>query len=349
MRRVLARLLLIVAVVALFGGGAEVAVRIWHPPSLDPALLQPEAGQAFADAHMLQAIEQGGLRYCGRPFAATTINDVEYRHNSLGLRGPELVPGKPDGVRRILLLGDSNTYGWGTLLADTFAMRTVAQLERTAPPGSRYEVIIGALPGYNTADQLALLERLLSLAPDLVLLVWFSNDLERLGFHVDRDGFLFCDPSPLPDAWKPTLWSSRLYRLLSSAALKRIVADGSNHPTHAEPRAYCGEHIRAIRDRVVAAGIRFAVLDLPWLEGSNGGYFITREGYAAARASDWLRELLTQEQIACLELVDAVEGQAVALLWASIERGDHHPNAKAHALFADALAVFLRERGLLPR
>ena len=45
--------------------------------------------------------------------SSRTGREVHYQINSLGIRGPETQHQKPDGVFRILLLGDSRTFGYG--------------------------------------------------------------------------------------------------------------------------------------------------------------------------------------------------------------------------------------------
>src|SRR5687767_1736172 len=52
---------------------------------------------------------------------AETPFDYRARINSLGLRDPERTVAKPQGVRRIVLLGDSMTWGWGANDGERFS------------------------------------------------------------------------------------------------------------------------------------------------------------------------------------------------------------------------------------
>lgn len=91
------------------------------------------------------------------------------RFNALGLRGPQLGAPGP-GQRRVLLLGDSHTVGWGVEEEETFA----ARLGR-ARPG--LDVLNAGAPGYGTRQEWLLLERLgPALKPDSVVLVFHQND-----------------------------------------------------------------------------------------------------------------------------------------------------------------------------
>jgi hypothetical protein len=102
--------------------------------------------------------------------------------NSLGLLGREEVP-EGDGVRRVLFLGDSVTYGDRVGLEETFAFR----IGRAAGPG----VWVGnaACPGWSTWQELAFYEDHLSAVDwDLVVLVFCLNDLVRYEWVHDDEG-----------------------------------------------------------------------------------------------------------------------------------------------------------------
>lgn len=345
MSRRVARFLLALLAPVLLLTAAELCVRALGPASLEPQLLQPEAGRKFFGARMLLPVEKDGVRYAGRPGARVRIRDVEYRHNADGLRAPDL-PGETGDRFVIALLGDSNVYAWGTPVEDGMAARLERLLSDARP---RPLVVPLAFPGYNTRDQAALLEqRFDALQPDLVVLAWFANDLERLGFHVGADGALFCDPLPVPDRVKPLLWRSRLYRLASLARLRALRASSTISPTSERTRRFAREQVLRIRDFAAARGAGFCIVDVPVLEPSGTTQRMRREGYPHEDAASWIADLARAERVPFLSLLDAVEGEPTALLWASIEHADHHPNARAHELFARALSAFLREYRLVP-
>jgi hypothetical protein len=93
------------------------------------------------------------------------------RHNSLGFRGPDIAIEKPPGRTRVLVLGDSMTYGVGVEYEETYS----AVLESLDP---RLQVINTGVPGYCGEQELLLLEEFVGrLAPDVVLVAYFWNDL----------------------------------------------------------------------------------------------------------------------------------------------------------------------------
>ncbi len=97
--------------------------------------------------------------------------------NSLGYRGPEFHRVKPPHVVRILCLGDSGTFGQFVNDEDTLS----ANLEqRLRQEGISAEVINGGVPGTTIVDQVEILQRSLSLAPDIVILTFSENDITDL-------------------------------------------------------------------------------------------------------------------------------------------------------------------------
>jgi hypothetical protein len=123
------------------------------------------------------------LGYTLTPNFTGTIQRSEFtvpvRVGKGGLRSWEGGPKAADTFR-ILVLGDSQAFGFGVGDDQTFA----AQLERLLAerhPGVSIEVINGGIPGYGTADQVAFLRaRGAEIDPDLIVLQFLSvNDLKE--------------------------------------------------------------------------------------------------------------------------------------------------------------------------
>ena len=98
--------------------------------------------------------------------------------NSKGLRDAEHPYAKPDGVKRILVLGDSFAWGYGVADHETFsAVLEELLANRDAP---RWEVINTGVSGWSTDQQyLFLREEGMKYDPDIVLLAFCSaNDVK---------------------------------------------------------------------------------------------------------------------------------------------------------------------------
>lgn len=107
----------------------------------------------------------------------------EVRINSLGLRNPELSYAKPPGRYRILVLGDSWTFGYRIAERDCFPRQLERRLNERArlrgdPP--RFEVINAGVIGYSTTQEAAYLRvRGHRFSPDLVVVAYYPvNDTD---------------------------------------------------------------------------------------------------------------------------------------------------------------------------
>jgi hypothetical protein len=102
--------------------------------------------------------------------------DVTYTFNSLGYRGPFPKHIEKGDARRVLLLGDSFTLGWGVNFPKTFAGRLQERF------GSSVEIIDAAYHnGYSPDAYYAyLLKEGLALKPDVIILMLCHNDIEDL-------------------------------------------------------------------------------------------------------------------------------------------------------------------------
>ena len=114
-----------------------------------------------------------GLRgsFLGQPFSI----------NSEGLRDHETPVGKPEGVFRIVGLGDSVMFGWGVAQDESYLALVEAELARRAAEtgGPTVEVLNFGVPGYNTAMEVATFEhQALAYDPDLVVIHFVGNDLD---------------------------------------------------------------------------------------------------------------------------------------------------------------------------
>lgn len=119
----------------------------------------------------------------GRWFNPAFEYDVPVAINSQGLRDVERTGyDKPEGVFRILLLGDSYVEGLRVPLEQTFGKTLEAALNASAPAGLRYEVINAGVSGWGTDQQLLWLrDEGANYRPDLVLLSFFpGNDFQNI-------------------------------------------------------------------------------------------------------------------------------------------------------------------------
>lgn len=162
--------------------------------------------------------------------------DVELHFNEYGYRGkyPERLEKTP-GSRRILIVGDSFTLGWGNPREHTFVQLIADEL------GADYEVINAGYRGYISPDAYYayLLEEGLALEPDLVILVLFTgNDILEITDNV----WLMRDEHGMPSM----LSTTRLYTdyngdfLFPAGSRHRLVHWSYRVPVLRESRVFVG-------------------------------------------------------------------------------------------------------------
>ncbi len=140
---------------------------------------------------------------------AATVTHIHT--NSLGFRAPERPLAKPPGVRRVVLMGDSITFGTGVDDADALGVQLQA-----AVTGSGLEVWNAGVPGYAMADFTGQLpSQVLPLQPDLLVLQLSRNDS--------------LVPMPLSPAFLALLQVSGLAR----AYMMLRFNSGTDHPAYA--------------------------------------------------------------------------------------------------------------------
>jgi lysophospholipase L1-like esterase len=103
---------------------------------------------------------------------------VPVKINSLGFRDPrDYALDKPRGTFRILVLGDSVTFGHGALYETTYPYLLEQRL-RAWRPDVQWQVWNLGVPGYSTRDELTYLQQVGDrYAPDLVIVGFFINDI----------------------------------------------------------------------------------------------------------------------------------------------------------------------------
>lgn len=104
---------------------------------------------------------------------------VPVRINNLGFRDPrDYAVEKAPGVFRILVLGDSVTFGHGTLDTTTYPYLLEQRLKAWRPD-IPWQVWNLGVPGYNTRQELQHLQAVGPLyQPDLVVVAFYPNDYE---------------------------------------------------------------------------------------------------------------------------------------------------------------------------
>jgi hypothetical protein len=296
----------------------EVALRVVFRRSLDFSMEMWKYAVALK-----RPVADPNLGFVHAPNTSAFLMGVDVRINSQGLRDREYSHAKPEGVYRVLMLGDSTTLGWGVKAEETAAKILERQL------GPQFEVINAGVGNYGTVQESTYYKtRGRLFHPDLVILQYFINDPEpvpRLSevFLLDRSYFL---------AFAASRWDGLLRVLHLRPDWRRYYAslyDENSAGFQAARRA-----LVELSETVRAEGTQLLVAILPELREINDHYPFDRE-------TQKIVEVLETERTPFVNLIDGLRGHGPeSSLW--VTALDPHPSAKAHALIAAQLLPLVR-------
>ena len=344
MKRALARLGLLVAALLLVAFTFEFVFRAldlrgFHEDrtrNWEHALLPEE--QRIPDIQLqFKPNTRFHLRYDSNPRGYfDAAKGLTYRINEHGFRGPGFQAQKPEGAFRVMLLGDSFTFGEGVRWEDTFGERLQHQLRSSLP---QVEVLNLGVSKWNTQDEVNYLNRAgHRFDPDLVLVIFVLNDAHHAG------GL---------DLWKDFRARYEASGLLKSSYLASYVYSAVAREIYG--RRYVEGLLRSALDEQtlwrIALGMlsrmngiaqkldaRFGVVIFPFM-------YQLDDRYPFEPLHEMVRVHCEEQGIPVLDLLTAFRGQDYLDLW--VHPSDQHPNEKGHAIAAEAMTEFLIAEGLI--
>lgn len=263
-------------------------------------------------------------------------NGLTYHVNGDGFRGSDFSETKAEGTFRIIVLGDSFTFGEGVRLEDTFVAGLQSILRDRV--SSRIEVLNLGVSAWSTKDEIAYYENAArDFQPDLVLVAFVLNDAGPEVIDIwDKFRQSYEAPFPLKYSYAASfLYTKLLQRDAGRQYTNALVGSAMTAKDKwSETFGYLarGKHIAA------TDGAGFAVVIFPFMYQLN-------DMYPFRPLHELVGEACRTNEIAYLDLFPAFKGQSYTDLW--VHPSDQHPNEKGHAIAAKAIADFLVEDGLL--
>lgn len=301
----------------------EVAIRV----------LDPFGVSYFQEAsrYHLDKVPDPILVFKHAPGLWRTYQGVSVRINELGLRDRDLEKRANDELR-ILLLGDSVTFGWGVPIEATFGRKLESTL--ASKLGRPVRTVNTGVGGYNTVQEYAVLRTYFDITePDVVVLLYVSNDIELNDPPFDPWSQRSIQAKAPPEAISILLGKSWLCRLglftfqyshsNGTASIDKSVRGVTESMDALSAIAtFCREH-----------GINFVVFFYPSNRESSTALFSEIQtlgqnyGFSVADVGSWWDDVdmrsLTNSTI------------------------DSHPNERGHELLAAGMANFLMTHGIV--
>ena len=284
MKRLLVNLTLSLVVSVVFLAVLEGVARLLEKP-------EPAAEREVAEYIWDWDEKMPGGFYVMRSEAVGWPPSQEF--NGDGLRDVTRPREKPEGVWRVVVLGDSVTLGDGLRPYEAYPQLLEARLHAA---GQRVEVMNVALWGWSTRQERIAWQRIArGYHPDQAILAVCLNDIPELHNNLTR-----------PPQWLIRLHArSALVRLIVGAEGREIenverLFETPDAPQVQEALDGFFEEVRTLRDEVEADGATFAVLVFPFR-------FQTEEGAPPPVVQERIASFCHAEGITCLDMLPTLQ------------------------------------------
>ena len=328
-RELLPSLAVLLVTVLLFCAVLETALRIVYRRSLDFSMEMWKYAVL-----MKRPVANPGLSFVHVPNRSAFLMGVPVSINSHGLRDREYSLAKPRDVYRIVMLGDSTTFGWGVPVEQTVAKILERQLNAaTHDEHRRFEVLNAGVGNYGTVQEFNhYLTYDRAFSPDLVILEYFIND-----------------PEPVPAERTPGLLGKSYLMAFSAARYDLILRLLGVRPNWEQ--YYAGlyrddapglqaakQALAGLAAAVRSDGAKLLVTILPELHEINARYPFTQE-------QQKIKDALDASRVPVIDLIEGLRNHGPeASLW--VTPLDDHPNGKANELIAAQILPFILQSAL---
>jgi lysophospholipase L1-like esterase len=263
------------------------------------------------------------------------IKTTKVSTNSFGMRDDEFPLEKPDGNIRILVIGDSFTFGLGVDQSTCYSEQLEQILNRQESEFI-YSVLNGGVGGYNTEQEMKWLkEKGLAFEPDVVIVGFVLNDVIYRGIYNAE-----LQPWPIQLLWRTATYNV-LSNIITSSRVESDVFKRSVETTKKltedsrkidELWLECFDHIEEMKYLTDQSDIPLVIVLFPW---PNQLQTDTGDPIPQARLIQHLQKL----GIYYIDLLPAYQRVKNGLY----QQGDNHPSVKGHEVAALEISAFLNE------
>jgi hypothetical protein len=271
------------------------------------------------------------MRYDSNPRGTfNERNAMIYHTNNYGFRGPDIHIEKSSGTKRLVLLGDSFTFGEGVKWEDAFPHHVARLVQEST--STKTEVLDMATSAWTTLDEVHYLEQMgVKFSPDLVVVVFVLNDAERAGGLDLWDNFWIRHEATQME-W--SYFGSWVYNTIERELDGRRYTRALNDYALGFSQEWqtCLSELVHGKQVAESVGSRYMVCIFPFMVELNDHHPFTKIHQMVA-------EHCRKNGIPVLDLLEAFKGQSYQSLW--VHPTDQHPNEEGHRIAAEALAAYI--------
>lgn len=305
-----------------------------HPPR--EAFLSPEERLPGVRLQFRPGAEFRLVYDDRRTARGRAASSVVYRINGVGFRGPDISPERTPGTLRVMMLGDSFTFGEG--VADSHLASTRLEAALRAGLKRDVEVMNCGTSAWGTSDEINYLSQTgMRFGPDLVIVVYVLNDADYAG------GLDLWNDFRGQYETRALRWShlaSFCYARLARTSLARTYVADTVDRSIADRDRWEASFAELSRGQAIAraGNARFLVAIWPFM-------FELNDRHPFLPVHEMIAGYCRSHSIPVLDLFPAFKGQDDDRLW--VHPSDQHPNAEGHRIAAETLASFILGQGLL--
>lgn len=266
-----------------------------------------------------------------RPNTEADLYGAHVRINSEGWRDYEYDTKKGEDTYRILVLGDSITFGWGVELNNTFSKIVEKRFNQEQPSDDyrSYEVINTGVGNYNTVMELqSLKEKGMKYDPDLIILGYYINDAE-MTHQASSLQFL-----------KRSYFYAFIWDKYQNMKTRYI--EGTDYQTFYsnlyqegfEGKIQAENSLRELIAITKENNITLLIIIFP--------EFHNFVDYEFNKTTQFVTDIGEEYDVQVLDLLPYYKDHAPESIWVSYE--DAHPNALGNYIAADAIYTTLTQR-----
>lgn len=277
--------------------------------------------------------EKVPLRFDHLGYYAPTGGIVEFNSNQLGARWIRAAE-QPLEASRVLVLGDSFTYGHGLRYEDSFICRLQMALEKE---GNRISFLNFAERGADTEEILRIYRQFKDTTQHSAVLYGLHiNDL--LDFETS-----YVTLNPIAHPW--IMERSRAYDFIVTRidriAVRQHRVKWLNDPARFRDSYFIKElnALTLLNSEAQQKGVSLYVVVLPMLVDLKKNTFDPLYG--------GIRSALNQNRIEYIDLTECLKGASDQDFW--VLPFDQHPNHRANQIFADRLFDELHRREIIQK
>lgn len=317
---------------------ADIGLQLYRPVHfLEPPRHDPDDRLRGELVHRRSAVPD--LDYELTPGVSTIWRGKPVLTNRWGMRDREPLPNNTPGLFRIVILGDSVTFGYGIDVHDTYPNVLEELLAASTDRAKEvYDVLNLGVSGYSTKDEALVLEHTgLGWDPDIVIVGYYLNDPETTPSGKAPLSNHFHDV----ESWRHSNLIRAVARIHNLWEIRRLGGGDYVKYLHA-PQGRKWKTVTTAFQRIHALTTtrRIPVVVVIFPFTPDGSW----EGYPYRSCHQVVRAAAEELGFTCLDLLEEFSRHDGSQL--RLSKGDGHPNELAHAIAAREIQELLMEKFL---